>query len=134
MNKMIVFLFLMQLSLVSVAKSNGVTGTYKLKWSKDAGCVLKAQQTKQDKLQFELNCDEGFGGNSGLAFGVLDFKDNVAVFTRNVSGLCEITFKFQNNSVEVTQNGMDVYCGFGMGIHASGNYRLDNNRNPNFKY
>jgi hypothetical protein len=31
----------------------------------------------------------------GLALGVLDLKNSEAVFTRNVSGMCEITLKFK---------------------------------------
>ena len=37
----------------NVLGESSVSGTYALKWSKNAGCVIKAHQISKDKLQFE---------------------------------------------------------------------------------
>ena len=107
-------------------------GLYKMQWTKKSGCTLNVKQLSQDKLRMELSCQDR--GSSGLAFGVLALKNNMAIFRRQVSGLCEITFSFDHQWVEVNQNGMDVYCGFGMGIYADGKYDLIQGKAPTFKY
>jgi len=124
------------LSLMMIAhaasKEPSYTGTYKLKWTKKRGCILKTQKLNDSKLRMQLSCQDD--SNSGLALGVLDLNNNVAMFKREVSGLCEISFAFKEKSVEVIQKGMDVYCGFGMGIYVDGNYLIQSNKTPKFDY
>lgn len=135
MVKLFIFIIFLCFGSASLADSPSITGTYSFKEEGDSGCVLKAQKLSGDKLRFELNCERGAPSyNSGLALGKITIKDNVASYVREVSGRCVITFKFKENSVHVTQEGMGVYCGFGMGVYVDGTYLRDKKAKPDFEY
>lgn len=57
-------------------------------------------------------------GNTGEAEGLLQPREGVAVW-KNEDFECELTFRWQGNSVELDQKGG---CGFGMGVDGSGVY------------
>jgi hypothetical protein len=61
-------------------------------------------------------------GNTGEAEGLLRPRDGVAIW-KNEEFECELTFRWQGNTVQLNQKGM---CGFGMGVDGSGVYSLYN--------
>jgi len=115
-------------------KATSVTGTYSFKGRKGAGCVLEVLQKGDDKIEFNLDCNRGAPSyNMGGSSGEITLKDNVATYSNNESGPCEITFKFQTSGVIVSQPDDKRECGWGYGVTCSGTYKLISRKPPKFE-
>lgn len=112
------------------------SGTYAMRWgadlAEDGGCILKVIHHQQfdpfDYLEFELFCIRGAPSyNSGHVQGSILFENRVskmAAFSSSY-GACELVFKFQNDIVNTIQIGHSGDCGFGGGVLATGQYKIE---------
>lgn len=94
--------------------ASALTGpqTYRL-----GGSMLEFAPQPDGALGFKLLIVSN-DSNTGEAEGMLWPHEGVAVW-KNEEFDCELTFRWQGNSVKLNQQGM---CGFGMGVDGSGIY------------
>ncbi len=103
----------------------------------DGLCSLNIIHTITDypmnTIDFEMLCSRGAPSyNMGYARGSMLLGAKSAVYerfsdTHNES--CYLVFRFEEESIEVEQIGMDYVCGFGHAVYADGIYNLID-RNP----
>jgi hypothetical protein len=72
--------------------------------------------------------------NTGYAMGEAIFEGNIATFKPPDTERCEMTLIFlPKNKLKVMQDGMDVDCGFGHNVNATGTYRKIRSGKPKFE-
>jgi hypothetical protein len=70
----------------------------------------------------------------GGAFGIVPLTGRVAVWeTREWGEPCGLRFRFGPDELTIEQDGTDVDCGFGGGVHADGRYRRISRKPPAFE-
>lgn len=133
-------LALAQDTLVSARKgarqvtTRSVTGTYKTGTN-----MLRVLQLPGSKLIVELNAAyygmnaKRYGPNLGTFKETVVLRGDTAVVKpKGGEESCEITMKFMQNKVIVSQKGNDVECGFGANVTADGVYVRRSRRRPKF--
>jgi hypothetical protein len=111
-----------------------VTGSYRLRTGRDAGCWLQAAAIGADSVRLQLACSRGAPSyNSGSLAQRLVLRSGVAVFaTMEFGDECVIRVRFRGAHARVGQTGTDAACGFGLGVHAGGTYARTSRRMPPF--
>jgi hypothetical protein len=72
--------------------------------------------------------------NMGYAIGEAVIEGNIATFKPSDTERCEMTLVFlPGNKLKVMQDGMDVDCGFGHNVNATGTYRKIRSGKPKFE-
>lgn len=72
--------------------------------------------------------------NMGYAMGEAFIERNIATFKPPDTERCEMTLVFlPKNKLKVMQDGMDVDCGFGHNVNATGTYRKIRSGKPKFE-
>jgi hypothetical protein len=111
-----------------------VTGSYRLRRGRDAGCWLQAAAVGADSVRLQLACSRGAPSyNSGLLAQRLALRSGVAVYaTTEFGDRCVIRVRFRDSRALVEQTGTDAACGFGFGVYAGGTYTRTSRRTPPF--
>lgn len=127
-----IILFLLVL-ISSNATAMGMTGTWEYHGPAESGKWLKTEQ-RGNKVRFQLELQRGAPSfNSGWIEGEFELREKSGTFQKNIyGGLCELTFRFFSNRVEINQSGSDSDCGFGYNVWADGVLKRKGRNVPNF--
>lgn len=110
-------------------KTSVHAGVYVLNLPNEAGGVLTVTGATDNSLKFDLECTRGAPShNTGVIEGAIKIKDEKAVFKTTEFGKCEIKFRFAGNTVDISQDGSDIDCGFGYGVYCDGKYKLQSRK------
>ncbi len=121
------------LPLGSVWGAQSLTGTWEYSGPAESGLWLKTEQTKET-VRFQLEISRGGPSyNSGWIEGEFSLRQNAGDFRKTTdSGVCEISFRFQSNRVELKQTGDHAGCGFGHNVFATGVLKRTGRSKPRF--
>ncbi len=128
-----IFLLAFLFAVPSVWAAQSVTGTWEYSGPAESGLWLKTEQTKHT-VRFQLEISRGSPSyNSGWIEGEFSLRQNAGDFRKTTdSGVCEISFLFQANRVELTQTGDHAGCGFGHNVFATGVLKRTGRSKPRF--
>ena len=108
-----------------------VNGTWKMKDNE-----FKIWALGQQKLQitffgaYEYKSPHGPMANTGEGSGIAQIEGDTAIFKpEGAEDECQITLKFANGKLIVTQTGI---CGFGHNVTAEGTYKKVSSKKPKF--
>jgi uncharacterized protein len=107
------------------AKSEDVTGTYKMKDRGAAGVVL-VQQTANGRIKFYLNAT--YHTNTGELSGEVPLTGEAANYVDKELD-CTLSFNFVPGSLVPNQDGS---CGMGLNVSAAGTYKRVSSTPPKF--
>jgi hypothetical protein len=119
----------------------GVTGTYWHRWGDSLGHEVDMEELPGNRIRFELHAVKMTGTgpchapnfNLGGADGYATFNGGVAVWeTREWGETCRLRFSFRPDELTIDQDGADIDCGFGGGVHADGTYLRTSRQPPRF--
>lgn len=124
-------LALMLLPLTSVAQN--FTGSWEYHGPAESGMWLKTEQHGKD-VRFQLELQRGAPSyNSGWIEGEFQLHGTQGVFSSDLdSGRCDISFRFSQKYVEISQDNNGYQCGFGYNVYAIGTLRLKSKQKPKF--
>lgn len=117
------------------AMAMGVTGTWEYHGPAESGKWLNTEQ-RGNKVRFQLELQRGAPSyNSGWIEGEFELRDKSGIFQKRLyGGVCEITFRFFSNRVEIIQSGSDSDCGFGYNVWADGLLNRKSRNVPKFSH
>lgn len=131
--KLLVLIFLMLANTDPIALDP--TGTYILgTTAKDKmGRYGELRVIKADsntiKVSFLIN--EGAPGyNSGSFITRLEYINNKAVYAPEEYNGCRVIFTFSKKGVDIRQQDLHVYCGFGSGVYVNDKFRKVSSKVP----
>ena len=122
-----------------------ISGTYKFERADKSYCAIRANLQPFippfQEVVIELFCLRGSPSyNSGGLIQKVLLSNNLAVYSASeeyfdytenyTSAPCHIVFQFEQDTIEVTQLGLDSDCGFGNGVYAYGVYKLIDPKPP----
>jgi hypothetical protein len=118
---------------VDFALASDFTGSWQYKGPAESASWLKTEQRSQ-QLRFELELNRGAPSyNSGWIQGEAELHGSTALFRKTIDGkLCEITFRFSPEKVELKQGGDEFGCEFGFNVYADDTLRRISHTKPKF--
>jgi len=119
-----------------------VNGTYRMPFTgkfKDSSNKIRILALGKGKVRVAFDLlypymmsDGGPMVNLGNAEGTAEITGDTAVFASS-EGSCRITIKFARpGTINVSQEGTDADCGFGVNVTADGVYRKTSSKKPRF--
>ena len=114
-------------------KIDELVGTYKLGSLEEGGGTIWVRKQNDKQLAFALEAYRGAPShNSGFVDGILDFYElGDMVWEMDEFGdVCKLTFRFEQDKLDIIQDGTSLSCGFGANVYAGGTYDRTSSEEP----